>query len=81
MNDKEIEAEEETNREVPSKDEMMKAAVTLELKELMGRSTMLQSQMKTAKTKTKEKYFRRKLQKNNQEAMKMLVALNSMNKK
>jgi hypothetical protein len=61
----------------PEKQVMIEyAKKTLELH--IKKSKELQEKIKTAKTKTKSKYFTKKLAKNNMELMKILVALEKL---
>jgi len=56
----------------------VKEVVTEELKELFALSKALNFQIKNAKTETKAVYLRKKLIKNNQQAMQMIIALNGL---
>lgn len=59
----------------------LKDVVLAEVQELVKTSKELQQNIKEAKTGVKSEYFRKKLKKNNERLMEMLIALEKLNHK
>ena len=58
----------------------LRDVVIVEIQELMKTSKELQQNIKEAKTAVKSEYFRKKIKKNNERLMEMLVALEKLDK-
>lgn len=61
-----------------TKRNIIRETIVNEVQQLRNISINLISNMRTAKTKTKKDYFKKKLKKNNERLMQMLVALQSL---